>query len=291
MNKKYGKSAFLLSPLALSLSLHLHAAEFQLGEVSGQVTSQISFGTSIATANPDKRLVSQASGGVGASRTGDDGRLNFAKGDAFSTVLKGVHDLELKYRNSGVFLRGKYWYDFELKDGHQDYYDIQDSGRKPLQKSAGAYLLDAFVYHDYILGENPGSVHLGRQVVSWGESTFIGNSINSINPIDVSSFQRPGAEIKEGLLPVEMLYVSQGIGENIGIEAFYQLKWSPSVVPNCGTFFAFDPTATGCNDRLVVVGDDNPQGDPALQNGRLRKSTFPTTPIKPPTPNSNTATS
>lgn len=269
MNKSYKKILLLLSPLALGISLHAQAKEFQLGNIAGQVTSQISFGSSIATAAPDKRFISVDSGGVGASRTGDDGRLNFDKGDTFSTVFKGVHDLELKSGNTGVFLRGKYWYDFELKDGGQRFYDIQDDGRKPLQKASGAYLLDAFIYHDYVLDENPGSVRLGRQVVSWGESTFIGNSINTINPIDVTALYRPGSEIKEALLPVEMLYLSQGIGESLGIEAFYQLKWAPSAVPNCGTFFSFDPTATGCNDRLVVAGADLPQGHPDLQHGWL----------------------
>ena len=49
----------------------------------------------------------------------------------------------------------------------------------------------------------------GKQVVNWGESTFIGGGINSINPIDVSAFRRPGAEIKEGLIPVNMLFGSR----------------------------------------------------------------------------------
>jgi hypothetical protein len=61
-------------------------------------------------------------------------------------------------------------------------------------------------------------VRLGKQVVSWGESTFIGGGINSINPIDVSAFRRPGAEIKEGLIPVNMFYVSQSLTENLSAE-------------------------------------------------------------------------
>jgi hypothetical protein len=104
-------------------------------------------------------------------------------------------------------------------------------------------------------------------VVSWGESTFIQNSINSINPVDVAAFRRPGAEIKEGLLPVEMLYVSQGLTDNLSMEAFYQLRWAPFAIDNCGTFFGSDTLSTGCNDRLVVAGTDYPQGDPRLATG------------------------
>ncbi|MFZ6050345.1 DUF1302 family protein [Pseudomonas sp. CR3202] len=36
-----------------------------------------------------------------------------------SSIFKRVHDLELKHGDLELFVRGKYWYDFELKDGHQ----------------------------------------------------------------------------------------------------------------------------------------------------------------------------
>ena len=156
-----------------------------------------------------------ASGGTALSRTSDDGRLNFKKGETFSKIFKGIHDLELKYGDTGVFVRGKYWYDYELKDEDREFKPISDHNRKEGAKSSGAQILDAFVYHNYSLGDLPGTVRAGKQVVSWGESTFIGNSINSINPIDVSAFRRPGAEIKEGLIPVNMFYVSQSLTDNL----------------------------------------------------------------------------
>ena len=214
----------------------------------------------MSTQGADKRFISVDNGGEAAARTSDDGRQNYEAGDVFSKIFRGVHDLELRYGDSGAFVRGKYWYDFETKDGDQRFYNIDDSGRDPLQKASGVALLDAFVYHNYFIGNNPGNVRLGRQVVSWGESTFIQNSINSINPIDVAALRRPGAEIKEGLLPVEMLYMSQGLTENLSMEAFYQLKWAPTVLDNCGTFFGSDTLAKGCTDRLVFTGQDFEQG-------------------------------
>ncbi|MCY1404324.1 hypothetical protein D9M71_195300 [compost metagenome] len=171
-----------------------------------------------------------------------------------------MHDLELKYGDSGAFVRGKYWYDFELKDEHRNFYDIDDSGRDRAAKSSGAQFLDAFLYHNYNLGDLPGNVRLGKQVVSWGESTFIGNSINSINPTDVAALRRPGAEVKEGLIPVNMFYMSQALTDNITAEGFYQIEWDKTVVDNCGTFFGSDPLPQGCNDRLVFAGKDLPPG-------------------------------
>tara|TARA_B100000749_G_scaffold133808_1_gene102733 strand:- start:879 stop:2807 length:1929 start_codon:yes stop_codon:yes gene_type:complete len=267
MTKKMHGWSLAALPLAIGMATFSGAANavaFNIGEVEAQLDSQLSVGVSMSTQGADKRFVSMSNGGEAAARTSDDGRLNYEAGDVFSKIFRGVHDLELRYGDSGAFFRGKYWYDFETKDGSQRFYDIDDSGRSPLTKAAGVALLDAFVYHNYFIGNNPGNVRLGRQVVSWGESTFIQNSINSINPIDVAALRRPGAEVKEGLLPVEMLYLSQGLTENLSMEAFYQLKWAPFALDNCGTFFGADTLATGCVDRLVVGGVDLPQGDSGL---------------------------
>ncbi|WP_166221236.1 DUF1302 domain-containing protein [Pseudomonas atagonensis] len=245
-------------PLAVSLASSLagpaFGVSFNVGEIEGQFDSSLSIGASWSTQNPNKNLIGVNNGGHGLSQTSDDGHANFKSGETFSKIFKGIHDLELKYGDTGVFVRGKYWYDFELKDESREFKDISDSGRKEGAKSSGGQILDAFVYHNYAIADQPGSVRLGKQVVSWGESTFIGGGINSINPIDVSAFRRPGAEIKEGLIPVNMFYVSQSLTENLSAEAFYQLEWDQTVVDNCGTFFSQpDIVADGCNDNLRVL--------------------------------------
>lgn len=147
--------------------------------------------------------------------------------------------------------------DFELKDESRLFKDISDSNRKEAAQSSGAQILDAFVYHNYALGDLPGTVRVGRQVVSWGESTFIGNSINSINPLDAAAFRRPGAEIKEGLIPVNMFYVSQSLTDRLSMEAFYQIEWDQTIADNCGTFFAVDVVQDGCDTNYHV-------GNPAI---------------------------
>ncbi|QXI37754.1 DUF1302 domain-containing protein [Pseudomonas xantholysinigenes] len=245
-------------PLAVSLASTLaspaFAVSFNIGEIEGQFDSSLSVGASWSTANPNKNLIGVNNGGKGLSQTSDDGHLNFKKGETFSKIFKGIHDLELKYGDTGVFVRGKYWYDFELKDEGREFKDISDSNRKEGAKSSGAELLDAFVYHNYSIADLPGSVRLGKQVVSWGESTFIGGGINSINPIDVSAFRRPGSEVKEGLIPVNMFYISQSLTDNLSAEAFYQIEWDQTVVDNCGTFFSQpDIIADGCTNNLRVL--------------------------------------
>ncbi len=259
MTKTTRQGIFQPKSLALAVALGTaapaYAVNFNIGEIEGQFDSSMSIGASWSTTDRDMDLVGAANGGTGFTQTGDDGRLNFKKGETFSKIFKGVHDLELRYRDSGAFVRGKYWYDFELKDEGRLHKDISDSNRKEAAQSSGAQILDAFVYHNYSIGDLPGTVRVGRQVVSWGESTFIGNSINSINPLDAAAFRRPGAEIKEGLIPVNMLYVSQGLSDRLSMEAFYQLEWDQTISDNCGTFFAgADVAADGCDNNYHILG-------------------------------------
>src|SRR5690606_20831182 len=150
------KHAWALAALPLAIGLasftgSANAVNFNIGEIEAQLDSQLSIGASMSTANRDKRFShpdtvnsnGQNIGGTAAARTSDDGRLNYKKGDVFSKIFKGSHDLELRYGQSGAFIRGNYWYDFETKDGSQRFYDIDDSGAHPLQKGAGIQLLDA----------------------------------------------------------------------------------------------------------------------------------------------------
>ncbi|AZE82330.1 hypothetical protein C4J98_0901 [Pseudomonas orientalis] len=245
-------------PLAVSLASTLagpaFGVSFNIGEIEGSFDSSLSVGASWSTSKANRDLIGANNGGRGLSQTSDDGHLNFKRGETFSKIFKGIHDLELKYGDTGVFVRGKYWYDFELKDESRLFKDISDNNRKEGAKSSGGQILDAFVYHNYSIADAPGSVRFGKQVVSWGESTFIGGGINSINPIDVSAFRRPGAEIKEGLIPVNMFYVSQSLTDNLSAEAFYQLEWDQTVTDNCGTFFSQpDVISDGCSNNLRVL--------------------------------------
>lgn len=262
MTKTTMRAIFTPRALAVAVALgscaQAQAVSFNIGEIEGQFDSSLSIGASWGMRDADKDLVGVSNGGRGQSSTGDDGRLNFKKGETFSKIFKGIHDLELKYGDTGVFVRGKYWYDFELKDEDREFKPISDHNRKEGAKSSGGQILDAFIYHNYSIADLPGTVRAGKQVVSWGESTFIGNSINSINPIDVSAFRRPGAEIKEGLIPVNMLFASQGLTDQLTVEGFYQLEWDQTVVDNCGTFFGNDVVADGCTTGYTV-------GSPAIR--------------------------
>ncbi|MFT6153258.1 MAG: hypothetical protein ACJA0E_000100 [Bermanella sp.] len=282
-NFAQGRKTYLAMALPLLMAAQAQSVEFKRGDVTTTLDTQLSIGSSWRAEDPDSTKV----GISNEDSTDDDGNRNYDKGDAFSQIFKGSHDLHIKYKNMGVFLRGKYWYDSAIENnsvihGHgptatvntaaqENFFaqpnpilesgltnnnnqKLDDSEFDKLSKGSGATLLDAFVYGQFDIGEMPIDVRLGKQVVSWGESTFIIGGINAINPVDLSAFRRPGAEIKEGLLPVGMAYANLGVTDNLSVEAFYQYEYQNTVADPCGTYFSTsDIAAQGCN-LLTVSG-------------------------------------
>lgn len=258
------KTDNLLRLRKLSLAIALagaassaNATEFNFGETAIQWDNTISYGVAWRTEAPDAKNVmpgnASAMGfeGKGASYNYDDGTLNFKENSIYTNVVKYSTDLEINYKNYGGFFRAKAFYDTEIMDGQREFKELNDETKDAAGK--GYDLLDAFVWADYDFGDTPATFRIGRQVVSWGESTFIQGGINSINPVDASAFRRPGAEVKEGLLPVNMVYTSIGISADVSIEAFYQLEWEKTRSDPCGTFFStVDFVADGCGP--VVLG-------------------------------------
>lgn len=257
--------------VAAGMSGQAAAYSFYLGDVDAQFNTTLSAGVGWRVADRDARLIAQGNLGpqfanttTGASTNiYDDGNLNFEQWDTYSKIVKGNSELFLNYDvNSdmltrvGGLLRGRYWYDFELKDEQRavDYVGQQrELNPQAADNASGGELLDAYVFSDWYFGNVPVSLRYGQQVLSWGESTFIQGGINTINPVDVPAFRAPGSQLKDALLPVEMFYMSAGILENITLETFVQTDWEPVRPDDCGTFFSTnDFAADGCGPVLLA---------------------------------------
>jgi hypothetical protein len=245
----------------------VQAAQFQVGDFDLNVNSSVSVGTSFRLEGQDRALFStgnrnaEGQAGTGRSNTSDDGNLNFQKGDTFSTIVKGIHDFELKKENYGFFGRVKWFYDDTLNrkgvfHGHEPNnnarnQELNDNGSHPYARFDGIDLLDAFAFVNTTAAGKPLDFRLGKQVISWGESTFILSPLAGLNTLDLSALRRPGAELKEGFTPSEMVYANFGLTDSTSLEAFYQLKWRKTVPEGCGTYFSTsDFLADGC-DRLA----------------------------------------
>jgi hypothetical protein len=240
MHRRLQTQATLALAAVLAIAPSLRAFVFELGEVKGSFDTTLSAGGLYRLKNPSPTLygISNTFNGVpGQQRSvnADDGNLNYDKGLA-SFLLKANHDLQLDYKNAGAFVRGYYFYDNVNADQSRRKIALSDSARSVVAE--GGELLDAYVYFRPTLGDMPARFAIGKQVLSWGESTFIPNGINSVNPIDVAKLRLPGAELKEALRPINMVSGSLALTDTLTVEAFYLLDWERTRVDPPGTYFS-----------------------------------------------------
>ncbi|MFB2642797.1 DUF1302 domain-containing protein [Shewanella bicestrii] len=300
VKKSFNKSALALgvaSALSLLMVSNVNAVAFDWGEIQGTFDSTWTAGASwrvgerdwdgqIGKVNQpqfdwsnytafDSTKTKYTSAEIWAqpgsySSNNDLSNLLYSQGDTTSEIVKGLHELSLKYENYGLFVRGMYFYDRKLNDGNYDFNDpltgkeydpCRDSKASEVQ-CKDIRLLDAFVYANFDLndGANPLSIRVGNQVVSWGESTLIAHGIGEINPVDLNILNAPGAELKEAFRPQGMVWASLGITENLSVEGFYQYDWEPVWIPTPGSIFATNDFAGygGYNQNAQLGFNANP---------------------------------
>lgn len=283
--KKLNRSTGLRAraPLAMAVTLALLSApsvqafEFESGELTGSIDTTVSLGYSWRTEDQDPNLIGKshydpliafynigfappfnalgtfpgtpaqqnATGRFSVNR--DDGNLLYDQGDAISQAFKITSELDLKYKNFGAFMRASYFYDME----NVNRTELSAAAREKVGKDFR--LLDAFLYGSFDIGEHKLNARVGRQVISWGESTFIQGGINVINPIDVSKLRVAGAELKEAFLPVDAIWASFGITDNLSAEAFYLTEFEQTEADPAGTYFSQNDFATN-GGTYVMLG-------------------------------------
>ena len=125
-------------------------------------------------------------------------------------------------------------------------------------------LLDLFFYSYIDLPwERELSLKIGRQSISWGESTLLVlGSLNSSNPVNANNFFRVGFTPEEVFVPVNTIYASTGLTDNLSIETFYQLEWEPLEAPTPGTFFSFADFGTNNPVNYASISFGGPAEDP-----------------------------
>lgn len=268
MSKKFRVLCGITLATALSIIVGASSAfgiSFTFGEIEGNLDSTFSVGASFRVEDRDYNLIGKAnqpefvntpyeytekdeayklkfgSGEVPDglwSMNGDDGDLNFDTG-VISELVKVTTDLSLKYMDYGFFMRGMFFYDIYLMSESDDMrVDIMDNEDAKDTIGRGLDLLDAFFYYNTYIGDTPFSIRAGRQVINWGESSYIPHGISESNPIDVGKLRSPGAELKEAYLPVGSIWTSIGFSETINFEAFYQYEFERMIPDAPGSYFS-----------------------------------------------------
>ncbi|MFP6848584.1 MAG: DUF1302 domain-containing protein [Pseudomonas sp.] len=230
--------------LPLLIAAHAQAVEFSFAdnEISGSIDSTVSYGQLWRVQGQDK---------TNDDINTNDGNRNFDTG-LVSEVFKITTDMEARYQNYGVFVRGTAFYDTQIMDKRNDYMSQNDPSQ-PSQNTPnnssftnetrdkagrGAQILDAYVYGNWDVADMPVSGRLGKQVFNWGEGLFYRGGVNTTNPVDAAKFRLPGSELKEVLVPVEALSFNVGLTDNLSMEAFYQFNWKESAIDPVGTYFS-----------------------------------------------------
>src|SRR3989338_1177949 len=230
--------------LPLLVAAHAQAVEFSFAdnEISGSIDTTVSYGQLWRVQGQDK---------TNNDINTNDGNRNFGTG-LVSEVFKVTSDMEVTYQNYGAFVRGTAFYDTQIMDKRNDYYDSSlayqpsqnvpkdDSFTRGTRHSAGrdAEILDAYVYGNWDIAEKPVTARLGKQVFNLGEGLFYGGGVNTTNPVDAAKFRLPGSELKEVLIPVEAFNLSVGLTDNLSADVFYQFNFKETAVDPVGTYFA-----------------------------------------------------
>ena len=240
------KAGFALAGLIpLVLALPVGAVEFSFldNEVSGSLDTTVSYGQLYRVQGQDKSN--------NDINTNDGMNRNFGTG-LVSEVYKITSDLEANYKNYGLFVRGTAFYDTQIMDKRNNYYDTSlayqpsqnvprdDSFTRETRHKAGrdAQILDAYLYGNWDVANMPVTARIGKQVFNWGEGIFYRGGVNTTNPVDAAKFRLPGSEIKEVLVPVESLSFNIGLTDSLSMEAFYQFNWKESAIDPAGTYFS-----------------------------------------------------
>lgn len=259
-----------------------HALSFQFDELEVDLQTSITAGVAIRGEDANPELIGKAnlaeqaavdSSFPGAfSVNGDDGNLAFSdSGDLFFAQTKFSSDLTIQWGDWGVFARGNYRYDPNIHD--EELFSDFDYGpnrfrsnaekrarEEAVEDAAGndAELFDLYLFGNFEIGGRNASIRIGRQVLNWGESTFIPNGINSFVPVDARQARGPGAEVKEIFRPFGMAWGSLELTSNVSIEGFYQFDWEASIPDPSGTYFStLDVVGAGSADVITAFGRCN----------------------------------
>jgi hypothetical protein len=257
IRRSIARSLPIVTALALA-SPAANAWDFQSddGSFSGSWDTTLTYGQAWRIESRDCRLIAIADGGCGRSPNIDDGDLNYDT-DMFSRALKALTEISLNYRSFGAFVRASALYDDAAADTKRTRLSPES---EDLVKSY-TRLLDAFVYAKFPLGNMNAELRLGRQAVSWGESTFIQNGINVINHFDVSALRVPGSELKEAFLPQEMVNFSLQFTDNLSAQAIYITDWNATVPEPSGSYFSNNDFAVTGGSRVILgFGSFSDQG-------------------------------
>lgn len=211
--------AIAMGVLGIALAPAAGAFSFNLGgDITGAFDTDITYGYMRRTQSAQPDAIAASYG---------NRALFPEKGDRLSNAIRVSHTLELKRNDSGLLVRGNYFYDWAFKDKA-----LPMDVRSVLAHSDD--ITDAFMYTK--LGDNT-TLRVGRQVINWGESTFIQGGLADINTFDIKKLRTPGADLKDAFMGADAIDIAWS-NNNWTVEGFALFKFNAVRVDPMGSPFA-----------------------------------------------------
>ena len=223
---------------------------------------------------------------------GNDGGWNFDQWDMINNRVAAIMDIDLQYKNVGVFVRPRAFYDRVYMTDNSNpgplnhptnnnyiagLLGVPGAETEPnafdseLEDVMGrrAEFLDYFAYANFSLGGRSMDLRAGQQVVAWGEQLYLSGGVASaMSHADLTAANVPGVELKEVYLPSESISFRTDILDNLSMAAFYQWEWEPHRLNESGSYFSDSDVVDEAGHLLIAGpttffrrGDDNDAKD------------------------------
>lgn len=261
--------------IAVALSaLPASGADFDVGGGRLSVTGSIFLGTVIRTDERDPELLPPPNAAiVGTTGTAvggknqDDGNLNFDKGDAVSRALKGWLEVAWRSGDIGAIGQLKAWHDFALNSSDRPFGNLpndfaagtplSDKGAPARTQFSGVVFEDLHVFGNHALGSSKLAWKVGAQKLDWGNRFTQPGGLGDLSPRDFAAARRSGALPEEGRIAVPAVAGQWAVTPATTLDAFVQLGFRASALPQCGTFYsANDFVVGGCDKGLLGAAAD-----------------------------------
>jgi len=247
-------------------------ADYKVGEGKLTAAGSAYVGTAIRTDEQDPKLLANANSSLvgiagnavtpAAGRNGDDGNLNFDRGDPVASVLKGYLSLSYRWRDYGIEASGQAWYDYATADASHPWGNVQngyaagrplsDDGALARSSFSGVILDNLYGYGHHQLTKVSVDWKLGWQALDWGKRLLVLGGLRDLNPQDFPASLRPGVDREhETRITFPAVFGRVGLSQATSLEAFYQLHFEPTALNTCGTYFSsLDFMAEGCDKAM-----------------------------------------
>jgi len=233
------------------LALPVQATDFRAGQVEGLLDLTVAYGLGVRLDDADDDLVAIANGGKSNNANKDDGDLNYKEG-IISNAVRLNADLTLSWQNFGAYVRGFAFYDYENEHEDRERTSLSSDAKDKIGQDAD--FLEHYISAHFSVGNIPLFFRLGDQVVNWGESNFVRDGVDIINPFDFSALNQPSVPVRDLRIPQGMFWGAANITEVLAVEGFYQYEWEPVGLPPIGSFFSTNDLLDSDNVNFTMLG-------------------------------------